>query len=132
MAKNRDQRDPLTPPPGVAVQIAAPQPAFDDYTGQHAIGAIDAETLKQSRAKRPTEERFEHLEAKNDEQDKTLGKISAAVAKIEGRLEILPTLIADALDAKKASRKVLTRAATGAAAVIGAYLAHRFLGWLGV
>lgn len=162
MPEDRDIRRPKTPPAGVRAQTAAPEPVFDDPTGQCERGEIEPQQRDELRKKRPTDERLAHIEKRNDEQDMKLGALTSDVAFIKGQLVVLPSLVAqairgttqrqhlalkveadvaaaeakatieDGLDAKKARRKLLTRIAGAAAIAVGGMLAHYLLAKIGL
>lgn len=99
---DRDVRKPFTPPKGVTEQLAAPVPVevVDECTGKY-----EGDELKVHRAARPTEKRFEHLEANHDRLREKVDVVHSKVSRMEGKLD---TALAFILDGGKTQRTKIT------------------------
>ena len=100
-----------------------PAPISNDVTGEvvavyDEIAAEDAirlarerkEALRSARASRPTNQRLELLETKHDALDEKVDGMALVLAKIDGKMDILPSRIDDAVkSARDAANEVRAR-----------------------
>ncbi|HZJ67643.1 MAG TPA: hypothetical protein VFD36_29270 [Kofleriaceae bacterium] len=100
--RDRDQRQPKTPPKGVQAQIAAPE----NWEGEEGTGNYNGEELNEIRRKRPTDLRFEILDNFRDETKHDIaelrteigvvktevGDLKGIVGKIEGQMQVWPKI----------------------------------------
>jgi hypothetical protein len=85
----RDRYKPKTPPAGVAAQLATPE----TWPDEECTGKYEGDELEEIRAKRPTKERLRRVEKKQDKLGVDVGELKATVARIDGKLEVVPRLV---------------------------------------
>ena len=64
-----------------------------EFASEEITGRLQGEELMEARAHRPTDERIGRLEQKHDQLAQEVGGVRVEVAKMSGKLEVLPQLV---------------------------------------
>lgn len=64
-----------------------------EFDAEEVTGKLLGEELAETRSRRPTPERLNRLEVKHDQLAADVGEIKESVAKIDGKLEVVPQLV---------------------------------------